>query len=129
MRSDAALLLDMLIAARKVARFTEGLSLDAFKVDDMAQSAVIRELQVIGEAARLVSDDTKAAQPEVDWKTMTGMRNRLVHEYFAIRLDVVWQTACDDIPVLIDQLTSLLPGEDDVSPENEPSESHDALNG
>ena len=60
MRNDDALLLDMLIAARKVVRFTAGMSLDAFEADDMAQSAVIRELQVIGEAARLVSDETKA---------------------------------------------------------------------
>lgn len=114
MRSDDALLLDMLIAARKVVRFMAGMSRDAFEADDMAQSAVIRELQVIGEAARLVSDETKAAQSTIDWRTITGMRNRLVHEYFAIRLDVVWQTASDDIPPLIDQLDSLIPHEEDA---------------
>lgn len=111
MRSDDALLLDMLIAARKIIRFSAGMTFDAFEADEMAQSAVIRELQVIGEAARLVSEEAKTAYPAIDWRTMTGMRNRLVHEYFAIRLDVVWQTVVEDIPPLIDRLNDILPGE------------------
>jgi uncharacterized protein with HEPN domain len=61
MRSDDALLLDMLIAGRKIVRFTTGMTLDAFEADEMAQNAIIRELQVIGEAARLVSEEAKAA--------------------------------------------------------------------
>mgnify|MGYP003604478713 CR=1 FL=1 len=121
MRSDDALLLDMLIAARKIVRFSAGMNLDAFEADEMAQSAIIRELQVIGEAARLVSEEAKTAYPAIDWRTMTGMRNRLVHEYFAIRLDVVWQTAMEDIPPLIDRLNDTLPGEADAPSAEEPA--------
>ena len=82
MRSDDALLLDMLIAARKIVRFSAGMTLDTFEADEMAQSAIIRELQVLGEAARLVSEESKTAYSAIDWRTMTGMRNRLVHVGF-----------------------------------------------
>ena len=111
MRSDDALLLDMLIAARKAERFLATMSLAEFQANELAQSAVIRELQVIGEAARLVSEATISRSSGVDWRTISGMRNRLVHEYFSIRLDVVWQTVHDDIPSLIVHLEHLVPAE------------------
>ena len=119
MRSDDALLLDMLIAARRVERFVEGMTYPEFQDDDMAQSAVIRELQVLGEAARLVSKETRDVLNGIDWRTMIGMRNRLVHEYFAIRLDVVWQTTQDDIPPVIKELTRVVPADDDGEEANE----------
>ena len=108
MRDDQALLLDMLIAARKVRQFTSGNTLAEFQRNEMAQSAVIRELQVIGEAARPISDDTKMQTPHIDWRTIAGMRNRLVHEYFAVSIDIVWQTAQEDIPTLIETLEQLV---------------------
>jgi uncharacterized protein with HEPN domain len=113
MRSDDALLLDMLIAARKILRFVAGMSESGFAADDMAQSAVIRELQVIGEAARLVREETRSVQTQVDWRAMIGMRNRLIHEYFAIRLDVVWQTVQEDIPPLLHALERAVPPEEE----------------
>jgi uncharacterized protein with HEPN domain len=113
MRKDEALLLDMLIAARKVRRFIEGLSFDQFCGNEMAQSAVIRELQVIGEAVRLIGEETKATHTAIDWSSVIGMRNRLVHEYFDIRLDVVWQTIQEDIPDLIKQIEPLVPPDED----------------
>ena len=119
MRSDDALLLDMLIAARRVERFVEGMTYPEFQDDDMAQSAVIRELQVLGEAARLVSKETRDVLNGIDWRTMIGMRNRLVHEYFAIRLDVVWQTTQDDIPPVIEELTRVVPADGDGEEANE----------
>ncbi len=119
MRSDDALLLDMLIAARRVERFVEGMTYPEFQDDDMAQSAVIRELQVLGEAARLVSKETRDVLNGIDWRTMIGMRNRLVHEYFAIRLDVVWQTTQNDIPPVIEELTRVVPADSDGEEANE----------
>ena len=119
MRSDDALLLDMLIAARRVERFVEGMTYPEFQDDDMAQSAVIRELQVLGEAARLVSKETRDVLNGIDWRTMIGMRNRLVHEYFAIRLDVVWQTTQNDIPPVIEELTRVVPADGDGEEANE----------
>ena len=113
MRSDDARLLDMLIAARRISQFTQSMTFADFETHEMAQSAVIREFQVVGEAARLISDKTKQAHPQISWHVIAGMRNRLIHGYFAIRLDVVWQTAQDDIPVLIQQLESLVPSDEE----------------
>ena len=79
MRDDDTHLLDMLLAARKVKKFAVGLTEGIFGQSELHQSAIIRELQVIGEAARLVSDDRKTALPQIQWAQIAGMRNRLVH--------------------------------------------------
>jgi uncharacterized protein with HEPN domain len=112
MRRDDALLLDMLIAARKILRFTAGLSEDEFRASELIQSAVIREIQVIGEAARLVSDETRTEQAALAWPAIAGMRNRIIHEYFNIDLEVVWETIRDDLPALVEQLERIVPPEE-----------------
>jgi uncharacterized protein with HEPN domain len=109
MRRDDALLLDMLLACRKLLRFTSGLNADSFRVNDLVQSAVLREFQVLGDAARQVSDVTRGAYPEVPWHMIAGMRNRLVHAYFDIRLDTVWNTIQQDIPQLAAALEAIAP--------------------
>ena len=111
MRSDDALLLDMLLAARKIRQFTSGMSQAGFNDSEMAQSAVIREIQVIGEAARLVSNETKAKHTSILWSVISGMCNRIIHEYFNIDLSIVWDTIRDDIPPLIEQLERIVPPE------------------
>lgn len=112
MRSDDALLLDMLLALRKIQRFTQGLDEGGFRTHELVQSAVIREFQVLGEAARLVSDTTQRQYNAIPWRVIAGMRNRLVHEYFDVRLDVVWETIQRDLPVLLAQLEAVVPLED-----------------
>lgn len=108
MRSDDALLLDMLLATRKILRFTGGIDEAAFLQNELLQSAVMREIQVIGEAARMVSDEAKAMHTAIPWRVIAGMRNRLIHAYFDVRLDVVWQTIQDDIPALVTQLEQVV---------------------
>jgi uncharacterized protein with HEPN domain len=109
MRNDEALLLDMLIAARKITRFTAGTDEADFLQNEMLQSAVMRELHVLGEAARMVTAETQAAQGTIPWRVIAGMRNRLIHAYFDVRLDVVWQTVQEDIPNLIRELERITP--------------------
>jgi uncharacterized protein with HEPN domain len=109
MRNDSALLLDMLIALEKIARFVQGLNEDDFLTNDLVQSAVIREFQVLGEAARLISPEAKASTPAIPWALIAGMRNRLIHEYFDVRLDVVWTTIQRDLPQLTSQIAAALP--------------------
>jgi uncharacterized protein with HEPN domain len=109
MRSDESLLLDMLIAALKIIEFTSGITEQSFRQNRMAQSAVVRELQVIGEAARMISDETKAKHTNIVWRSIAGMRNRIIHEYFNIELGIVWETIQRDIPPLIIQLKSIIP--------------------
>lgn len=109
MRGDEALLLDMLIAARKTQQFTTGMSRADFDANSMAQSAVVRELQVVGEAARLVSEATRTQNPAIPWAAIAGMRNRMIHEYFRLDLDVVWETIQQSVPALIRDLEALVP--------------------
>src|SRR5690348_3443198 len=101
MRSDDALLLDMLIAAQKVQEFVGDLSQEQFEQSKLHQSAVLQELQVIGEAARMISEQTKLSHPEIVWTTIAGMRNRIIHEYFRIDLEILWDTIQDNIPELV----------------------------
>ena len=91
---------DMLEWARKVQRFVDATTEDAFLTDERTQSAVIHGLIVIGEIASRVNDDTRARFAEVPWHEMRGMRNRLAHDYLGIDIDEVWRTATSDIPAL-----------------------------
>jgi uncharacterized protein with HEPN domain len=109
---DDAYVLDMLLAARKVLRFTAGIDWERFERDELVQNAVMRQIQIIGEAARKVSLQYKSDHPEVPWKAITGMRNRLVHEYFRILPDRVWEVVEKHIPVLAQLLEPLVPPED-----------------
>ncbi len=111
MRNDDGYLLDMLVAARKAVRFSSGLSCERFSQSDLHQSAVLKVLEIIGEAASRVSDDTKTAHPDVPWPEIVGLRNRIVHAYFEIDLGVVWNIVNNDVPVLISVLERIVPPE------------------
>lgn len=87
---DDAYLLDMLLAARKVREFTQGVEWEKFEKDDLIQNAVMRQIQIIGEASRKVSIQYQQEHPEIRWNEIIGMRNRLVHEYFRIIPRRVW---------------------------------------
>jgi uncharacterized protein with HEPN domain len=115
MRSDLALMLDMLIAARKIQRYTAGLTLTDFNSNELIQSAVIRELQVIGEAARVITEATRTTHPEINWRGIAGMRNRLVHQYFSVSVEIVWGTIQTYVPRLVVQLENLLPPKVEIS--------------
>jgi uncharacterized protein with HEPN domain len=79
MSRDEAYLLDILTAARKILLFTDSVTWEQFEQDEILQNAVIRWLEIIGEAARSLSDETKNTHPGIPWRGMIGMRNRLIH--------------------------------------------------
>jgi uncharacterized protein with HEPN domain len=114
MRRDEAYLLDILIAARKALQFLEGMTWEEFERSELHQNAVMRPLEIIGEAARRVSQQTRDAHPEIPWEEMIGMRNRLIHEYFRINLRTVWDTVHNDLPRLITLIEPLIPPESEV---------------
>lgn len=109
---DAALLLDMLFAARDARAFVADLDEAAFLGSRLHQNAVIRSLEVIGEAAGKVSADTRAAHPEIPWREITAMRHRLIHGYAEVRLDLVWAVVEERLDPLIAALVPLVPDED-----------------
>lgn len=110
---DLALLLDMLLAARDASTFVAGLDEAAFRASRLHQNAVIRSLEVIGEAAGRVSRATQAIRPEIPWREITGMRHRLIHGYAEVRLDLVWNVAQERLGPLIAALEPLIPDEPD----------------
>ena len=111
MRRDDAWLLDMLLSARRAVEFAAPLTFSEFENDDLHQLAILKSVEVIGEAASRISEETKAKHPGIPWSEIIGMRNRLVHGYFAVRLDRVWQTVQNDLPPLIAQIEPLVPPE------------------
>ena len=90
----------MLAAADRVIRYTSGKTYEELKTDDMMYYAVVKNIEIIGEAANLLSSEFVAAHPQTPWKQVRGMRNYIVHEYFQIDDVVVWSVVKDDIPVL-----------------------------
>ncbi len=113
---DAALLLDILLAAEDALTFIADLDERAFLASGLHQSAVIRQLEIMGEAAGRVSKSFCAAHPEIPWQQMTGMRHRLAHDYGAVRLEIVWRVTKEILPGLVATLRPLIP------PETEPDE-------
>jgi uncharacterized protein with HEPN domain len=99
---------DMLENAEKALSFVEGMNYDEFEADDKAIYAVIRAFEIIGEAARQIPESTQKANPAIPWREITGMRNKLTHEYFGVNTKVVWRTVHEDLPVIIPLLRKML---------------------
>lgn len=76
----------------------------AFRQDVKTQDAIIRNLQVMGEAVKKISTDCRAAHPEIPWKDIAGMRDRVVHDYFGVSLDIVWDVVTHHVPPLREKL-------------------------
>ena len=79
-----------------------------FRSDVRTQDAIIRNLQVMGEAVKKLSAETRGAHPDIPWKDIAGMRDRVVHDYFGVSLDIVWDVAVNHIPPLLDKLRRAL---------------------
>jgi len=111
MRRDDAYLLDILIAARDATGFIAELRHEDFLASTLHRYAIVKAIEIIGEAAARITPETKVAHPEIPWAEMTGMRNRLVHGYFDVDLQKVWDTLKRDLPGLIELISPLVPPE------------------
>lgn len=106
--NDRARLQHMLDAAHKSQRFMEGKSRADLDHDEVLALAVTRLLEIIGEAATQVTVAFKTTHPEIPWGKMIGMRNFVIHAYFEVDIDVVWDTVTGDVQALIPQLETLI---------------------
>jgi uncharacterized protein with HEPN domain len=109
MPRDDALLLDIVLASRDAQDFVRGLDWDGFQASRLHQNAVIRSLEIIGEAAGKPSRDFVAAHASIPWRDVVNLRHRLIHAYSEVRLDVVWRVVQQDIPPLLAELAPLVP--------------------
>jgi len=105
--------LDILQAAQLLETFVEDVDREAFENDVMRQAAVIRELEIIGEAARRISEETHQELSHIPWQGIIGMRNRLIHEYDNVDLDIVWDTVQNYVPQLIAELVQIVPPDEE----------------
>lgn len=95
---DNGCLTDIQIAIGKINRYTKGMNLESFVANDLVQDAVLRNVAIIGEAVAKLSAGLTASHPEVPWVNISGMRNRLVHDYNGVNLKLVWNTVEKVIP-------------------------------
>ncbi len=105
---DVLFLRHMLDAIDRVVEATERVSVEEFNRDWMIQDAIIHELQILGEAAGRVSREFTDRHPEVPWSKVTGLRHKIVHDYFALDLKIVWDTAKLDVPAVRPIIQTLL---------------------
>lgn len=109
MSLDSSALLDLLLAARDILSFTQGMTLEKLQADELCRSAILYKFAVIGEAVRRISAPFKEAHPQIPWVDMAGMRNRVIHEYHRVDVAEVWRTVQEDIPQLVCDLEPLAP--------------------
>ena len=104
---------DMFENAKRAIQFTEGMDFEAFKKDEKTVYAVIRAVEIIGEATRNIPEEVRVKYPEIPWRDAADMRNKLVHRYFGINLEVIWQTLSEDLPMLADALQEIIRREEE----------------
>lgn len=100
MKDDQAYIEHILLCIDKIQGYTKDLTDDDFNSNELIQDAVIRNIEIIGEATKKISMHLRSQYPGIPWKEMSGMRDKLIHDYFGIDVDVVWKTVKEDIPYL-----------------------------
>lgn len=112
MSRDMAYVLDILLRAKDIVSFTKEMDRDAFLSDRKCQYAVIRCFEVIGEAAKRLSEDLQKEYPDIPWSKMARMRDLLIHAYGRVDPSEIWDTVWNDIPPLISALDRIVPPEE-----------------
>jgi len=111
MQRDLTYLADMLSSAQLALQYVENTTWSDFTLDNQLQDSVIRRLEVIGEAARRVSENTRKQHPHLSWREMINMRNLMIHKYDVVDVQIVWETLQQNVPTLIEKLQKILESE------------------
>ncbi len=108
MKDDFAYIEHILLSIKKVLDFIKDTDKTGFENNIMLQDAVIRNIEIIGEASKKISQNFKDQYSEIPWREMAGMRDKLVHDYLGVDIDVIWETVTTDIPLLNDLLSNIV---------------------
>ena len=106
-RDPDLLLADIRHSAQKILTYTEGYTSSSFMLDEKTMDAVVRNFEIIGEAANRLPEAFKSQYPFIDWVRIRGFRNRIVHDYFGIDYEIVWRIKEEYLPQLLTQLNTL----------------------
>ena len=98
----------ILNSIQRISLFTKGISKNTFLKKEMVQSAVIRELEIIGEAVKNIPPDVTAKYPEIPWKKIAGMRDKLIHNYFGVDFELTYDIIEKDVPALKEQIVKII---------------------
>lgn len=107
-RRDKEFLLDIQEAIRRIELYTKGLNYQDFLQETEKQDAVVRNLEIIGEAAKNISPNLKKKYKDIQWKEIAWMRDKVIHFYFGVNWDIVWQTGKDKLPQLKEGIENIL---------------------
>ncbi len=118
-KRDKLFLNDILECCQKIEKFLEGKTKEDFLATEILQDALARNVEIIGEAAKNLSEEICQANPQLPWRDIMRMRDKIVHHYFRVNLNVIWQTVTEDVPHLKIEVQKILTNYDDSETENE----------
>ena len=107
-RGDTAYLYDIIVAIEKIWKYTKGLTFEEFLLDEKTVDAVCRNLEIIGEAAKYISKDLRDRHKNIPWREIIALRNRIIHEYFGVDEEIIWQIIKHDLAPLYKGLKEIL---------------------